>query len=256
MDTRTFGALTLRPTDNAQGGYYFYSLASGKRLHRTHWTPLPMPKAVKDWVHALARRANADKGLMFTDSDGQDLDAIFPEDNDDSSNYDPSAYEQSYTSDEDSNYEPSDTDSNTSDSNDDVERVYAPIVPPTGEAGNRDNAGVANADDTDDASSASDEDIETENPGVNDDECSEPTGVAHLEEFVEGLEAKLDDKIADLDSNYDPNDSKSSGDDTLEENLDEINQDRVDGLPEQTIADPDNDNSDDAGNGVTRQRTT
>jgi hypothetical protein len=63
---------------HAQGGYHFYSLARGKRLHRTHWTPLPMPEAVKDRVHALAGRANADKGLTFTDSDGQDLDAIFP----------------------------------------------------------------------------------------------------------------------------------------------------------------------------------
>jgi hypothetical protein len=112
---------------------------------------------------------------------------------------------------------------------------------------------VANTDDTDDtnetdaASSASDEDIEAENPGVNDDKRSEPTGVAHLEEFVEGLEAKLDDEIADLDSDYDPNDSQSSGDDALEENLDDINQDEVDGLREQTIADPkDDDNSNDA----------
>jgi hypothetical protein len=42
MDTRTVRALALRPTDNAQGGYYFY------------WTEVPMPSSVKDHVHALA----------------------------------------------------------------------------------------------------------------------------------------------------------------------------------------------------------
>ena len=54
MDTRTVGALALRPTDNAQGGYYFYSLVTGKRLNRTHWTEVSMPSSVKDRVHALA----------------------------------------------------------------------------------------------------------------------------------------------------------------------------------------------------------
>jgi hypothetical protein len=66
---------------------------------------------------------------------------------------------------------------------------------------------------------------------VNDDENSEPTGVEDLEEFVDGLEAALDDEIANLDSNYDPNDSQSSGDDALVEgNFGEINQDEIDGM--------------------------
>jgi hypothetical protein len=248
MDTRTVGALALRPTDNAQGGYYFYSLVSGKRLYRTYWMALPMPDAVKDRVHKLARRANADKGLTFTDSDGRDLDAIFPDDNDDGSggsDYDPAADEQSYDSDEDSNYEPSDTDSNASDEDADAGRIHVPIVPPAGDANDRHNAGVDDADDASsasdeeddaDASSASDEEddadeeIEADDAGVNDDENSEPTGVEDLEEFVEGLEAELDDKIANLDSNYDPNDSQSSGDDVLEGNFGEINQDEIDGM--------------------------
>jgi hypothetical protein len=55
MTTRTIGALALHPTGNQQGGYYFYSLSSGQRLHRTHWTELPMPAKVRDRVHALAR---------------------------------------------------------------------------------------------------------------------------------------------------------------------------------------------------------
>jgi hypothetical protein len=57
MVSRAVGALALRPTSNQQGGCYFYSLLSGRRLHRTHWTELPMPDEVKDRVHVLARRA-------------------------------------------------------------------------------------------------------------------------------------------------------------------------------------------------------
>jgi hypothetical protein len=76
MQARTVGALALRLTGNQQGGYYFYSLMSGQRLHRTHWTELPMPGEVKDRVHALARRANARRGLTFTDNDGNNLDEL------------------------------------------------------------------------------------------------------------------------------------------------------------------------------------
>jgi hypothetical protein len=54
MEVRTIGALALQPTGNAQGGYYFYSLMSGQRIHRTRWTELPMPAEVQDRVHALA----------------------------------------------------------------------------------------------------------------------------------------------------------------------------------------------------------
>ncbi len=87
MAPRTIGAIALRPTGNQQGGYYFYSLMSGKRLHRTHWTELPMPSEVKDRVHALARRARAFRGLLFTNSDGNNLDDL-DDNSDDDSTYD------------------------------------------------------------------------------------------------------------------------------------------------------------------------
>ena len=32
MTSRTTGALALRPTGNIQGGYYFFSLSSGRRI--------------------------------------------------------------------------------------------------------------------------------------------------------------------------------------------------------------------------------
>jgi hypothetical protein len=67
-----------------------------------------MPTSVKDRVHALARRANADKGLVFHDSDENDLDVLYPSDaaDDADSDYNPDDDEQSYESDEDSDYLP------------------------------------------------------------------------------------------------------------------------------------------------------
>ncbi|MEM9592233.1 MAG: reverse transcriptase domain-containing protein, partial [Pseudomonadota bacterium] len=49
MASRTVGAIALRPTGNAQGGYLFYSLQSGRCINRNHWTEVPMP------VDAIAR---------------------------------------------------------------------------------------------------------------------------------------------------------------------------------------------------------
>jgi hypothetical protein len=125
METRAVGALTLRPTGNQQGGYYFYSLLSGRHLHRTHWTELPMPDEVKDRVYALARRARASRGLTFTDSDGPDLDELYPDsadDGDETDDADDSTYDpnddnlscDSEESDDDSDYTPPTNDSDAS----------------------------------------------------------------------------------------------------------------------------------------------
>jgi hypothetical protein len=73
MAIQTTGAIALRPTSNTQGGgYYFYSLGTGRRLNRNQWTQLPMPTEVIDHIHALARRSNASNGLSFADRDGID----------------------------------------------------------------------------------------------------------------------------------------------------------------------------------------
>ena len=44
MHERTVGAICLGPTGNLQGGHYFMSLATGARLIRSRWTPLPLPR--------------------------------------------------------------------------------------------------------------------------------------------------------------------------------------------------------------------
>ena len=75
MATRTTGALALRPTGNDQGGYYFFSLTTGRRLNRNNWTPLPMPADVIDRVRTFCRRdqANRAAGLQIFDRDGRPI---------------------------------------------------------------------------------------------------------------------------------------------------------------------------------------
>ncbi len=120
MQARTVGALALRPTGNQQGGHYFYSLMSGQRLHRTHWTELPMPAEVKDRVHALARCANAKRGLTFTDSDGRNLDLLYPDaDDDNDSDYDPDDDDDDDDEHDDDDHEEAPVDDDADDSDDD-----------------------------------------------------------------------------------------------------------------------------------------
>jgi hypothetical protein len=71
MATCTTGAIALRPIGNIQGGYYFFSLSTGRVLNRNHWTALPMPAEVIARIHALARRNI--NGLDFGDRFGNPI---------------------------------------------------------------------------------------------------------------------------------------------------------------------------------------
>jgi hypothetical protein len=102
MASRTVGAIAMRPTGNEQGGYYFFSLNTGRRLNRNQWTVLPMPTEVIERVHALARRSAAAQGLTFTNRQGEP-------DNDDSD------------SDADASYDPDDDSDN---GDDDASIIY------------------------------------------------------------------------------------------------------------------------------------
>jgi len=73
MDSRTSGAIALRPSGNEQGGHYFLSLHTGKRILRNNWTTLPMPNDVVDAVHRLAAASKQAGGITFTDKDGNIL---------------------------------------------------------------------------------------------------------------------------------------------------------------------------------------
>ena len=64
-DYRSFGAITLGPVENEQGGYYFMSLENGKMIHRFKWTVLPFNQAVVDKVEELAE--HNEEEFTFTD---------------------------------------------------------------------------------------------------------------------------------------------------------------------------------------------
>ncbi|GFH61250.1 hypothetical protein CTEN210_17726 [Chaetoceros tenuissimus] len=56
---RTVSAIALRPS-NEQGGYFFMSLETGKRLHAFIWTELPISDQIIEAVHVLAENEGAD----------------------------------------------------------------------------------------------------------------------------------------------------------------------------------------------------
>ena len=88
MAARTIGAIALRPTGNTQGGYFFYSLTTGRVLNRGRWTSLPMPNEVIDRVHRMARQEHGNNGLFFEDRNHNPL--VDPDDADeDDSTYHP-----------------------------------------------------------------------------------------------------------------------------------------------------------------------
>jgi hypothetical protein len=102
MQTRTTGVIARKPTGNAQGGHWFYSLTTGPMLDRRQWTPLPMPADVIERINVLAKARPA--GLTFTNMRNEvyDHDAESDSDSD---------------SDDDSDYN-SDNESSTGDDND------------------------------------------------------------------------------------------------------------------------------------------
>ncbi|KAI2492173.1 hypothetical protein MHU86_22369 [Fragilaria crotonensis] len=70
MLPRTTGAIALRPTGNAPGGHYFYSLTTGKRINRNQRTVLPMPADVIQRIDRLCRRPLDLPTLEFADRAG------------------------------------------------------------------------------------------------------------------------------------------------------------------------------------------
>ncbi len=96
MNTRTTGAIATKPTGNAQGGHWFYSLATGRMLDRRRWTPLPMPSDMIARVTALAKTNPI--GMNFTNMRNEDV-------------YDDDASNSDDDSDDDSDYDSDDEES-------------------------------------------------------------------------------------------------------------------------------------------------
>ena len=76
MQERTVSALTLRPSGNVQGSFYYYSLATGRRLHRRRCTPIPMFQDVIDRVHMIADRQKTPEGITFLRMDGTEFEDL------------------------------------------------------------------------------------------------------------------------------------------------------------------------------------
>ena len=96
MASRTSAAIKLRPTGNAQVGYYFMSLRTGARINRNFWTAFPLPSTVKLAIEQLAK--NNPTGLDTRNRNGC---ALALDD------------DEGYISDEDSTYYASDDNDNT-----------------------------------------------------------------------------------------------------------------------------------------------
>jgi hypothetical protein len=112
MTTRTTGAIATKPTGNAQGGFWFYSLTTGRMLDRKRWTALPMPQDVIDRVAVLARRKPV--GMNFTNMRNE---AVYDVDNDSDSDDD---------SDDDSDYDSEDDNEDDDDYDDFIAGVDVP----------------------------------------------------------------------------------------------------------------------------------
>ena len=195
MSSRTTGAIALRPAGNSQGGYYFVSLSTGKRLHRFAWTALPMPGEVIDRVHELARRNPAGGDVVFGWRDGTEID---DEDGDEDDvhdeDYDPSDDEDaSSVGDDDDYHDPSD------DEDDDDSSNGGGGGNPTAGVGDNDDDGSVQSsengaeDDDDDGSVQSSGEDSSDDPPDNDDDSDDdddPDGVNpnnNLEVASEGV---------------------------------------------------------------------
>ena len=115
LNPRTIGALALRPTGNVQGGYFFFSLTTGKVINRMRWTTIPMPKEVIEWVERIARQEYAGTTLLFEDRNHNEILDLDQDDDEEDNN---------------SDYEPDDDDDNDNDDDNDDEDNNAPTNQP------------------------------------------------------------------------------------------------------------------------------
>jgi hypothetical protein len=167
MHTRTTGEIATKPTGNAQGGHWFYSLATGRMLDRLQWNPLPIPSDVIEMINILAKASQA--GMNFTNMRNE----LYDEDEDDDSDAD---------SDTDSGYNSDDASSDEDDSDDIYDYSIAGVDtdnpgnsdPDTEEADENNNDGLSAGQDEDevlDDISLSEENVNkvknlTDNTGV------------------------------------------------------------------------------------------
>jgi hypothetical protein len=179
MTPRTIGALAMRPTGNAQGNYYFFSLSTGRIINRVHATKLPMPDDVIERVHSLARRQKANPGLVFLDRNQAPDAAIDEHDVDDEDDDDSDYVPEGDDADSDSeDGDPDDEDDDNHDDDYDSDDDNSDYHPPQGADGE---------DDTDSYEYDSDDDSvgsepKHEHPPDGGDDGGRTTGVEAADE--------------------------------------------------------------------------
>ena len=79
---RTIDALALRPTGNAQGGYFFLRIDTWKRISRHDWKELPMPDNIIDIINDYGEaQTSDDDNFIFKRNDKSFLTSLAVQDN-------------------------------------------------------------------------------------------------------------------------------------------------------------------------------
>jgi hypothetical protein len=191
-----------------------------------------MPAEVKDRVHGLAQRANAHRGLKFTDTEGNDLDLLFPpSDDDDDSDHDPNHEDDdSSANSDDSSYDDdaaatnsgNDTGSVADEDDDPVAIIPDPPGHQPGPIAGVDGATAAattNAPDDIPGVNENPDDIPGVNenehddiPGVDDEDDSTEDDPTELVTYVNELETELDAEIDAINGGHVPESPPESDD--------------------------------------------
>ena len=107
----------MRPTGNAQGNYYYFSLSTGRIINWTNATSLPMPDDVIDRVQNIVRRQKANRGLIYADRK-QLVNTNVDDDESDDESYNPDMDTESEDEESDNKDEPDHGDDSDADNSD------------------------------------------------------------------------------------------------------------------------------------------
>ena len=73
MRPRIVSAITLRPSGNVQGSFYYFSLYTGRHLHRRRRTPNNMPDKIIDQIYEIADKQGALPGLTYISHNNEQI---------------------------------------------------------------------------------------------------------------------------------------------------------------------------------------
>ena len=129
------GAICLGPTGNAQGGHWFFSLTSGCRIVRHHWTALPMPQEVILRMSQIGHAQGMPSRITYVNRQGNEisdrLEDFFDDDDAGSSESDDNTYMENASDQypEDDETSISDHETTSSDDDDDDDPHGNPHLP-------------------------------------------------------------------------------------------------------------------------------